>query len=220
MVGIFLCTGQVCSATSRLLLHESVRDQVLEGLVDAASRLRIGDPLDERTQMGPCVSPEQRDKVLSAVAKAQQEGCTELLTNPPPLPTQESGLSEGYYIRPHILLAPTRSALWKEEVFGPVLAVSTFTNDDEAVALANDSPYGLAHAVMSTAPERLQMYRKKLRAGVIWENCNQPLYPTTPFGGVKQSGFGREYGLIGLEEYVTHKTAISAVHGHTWSWYG
>ena len=112
--------------------------------------------------------------------------------------------------------------LWREEVFGPVLAVASFRSgdDDHAVALANDSPYGLAHAVFTADQSRADAVAKRLRSGVVWQNCIQPLYPSTPFGGCKQSGFGREYGELGLEEFCHHKTVIAARPGHSWAWYG
>uniref|UniRef100_A0A7S2SHB5 Aldehyde dehydrogenase domain-containing protein n=1 Tax=Rhizochromulina marina TaxID=1034831 RepID=A0A7S2SHB5_9STRA len=220
MVGIFLCTGQVCSATSRLLVHEAVADRFLGALVDATRhRLRVGDPLDPETNMGPCVSREQLEKINRAIESARVEGCEALLGDPEEWLSPAVAASGGFYVAPQIFKAPLESSLWNEEVFGPVLAVHTFSTDDEAVALANATCYGLANCVMGSSTDRVRRVSASLRSGVVWENCNQPLYPSTPFGGCKQSGFGREYGHLGLEEFVSHKTTISADPGFCWNWY-
>ena len=112
------------------------------------------------------------------------------------------------------------SECWQEEIFGPVLAIRTFKDEEEAVTSANDNQYGLAHAVMSQDADRLGRVSSRLRSGVVWQNCSQPNYPSTPFGGCKQSGFGRELGEAGLEEYVHAKTVTTASPGHSWEWYG
>ena len=117
-------------------------------------------------------------------------------------------------------MVPLGAAAWTDEIFGPVLAVREFSTEREAVSLANDSPYGLAHAVLSADPERANRVGSGLRAGVVYQNCSQVGFPTTPFGGCKQSGFGREWGIAGLDEYIHHKTVVSAVTpGHSWGWY-
>jgi len=219
MVGIFLCTGQVCSATSRLIVHRSVRDQVVERLVAKSHEcLRVGDPMDANVNMGPAASADQRDKVMAAITVAEQQCGPSLLDASAFKPTA-GDLEGGFFVPPAIFDAPVDSELWREEVFGPVLAVATFETDEEAIAMANDSPYGLAHGVMTSSESRGRKYTRGLKSGVVWENCSQPLYPDTPFGGAKQSGFGREYGAMGLEEYVLHKTSIRAKSGHSWGWY-
>jgi betaine-aldehyde dehydrogenase len=111
------------------------------------------------------------------------------------------------------------AACWTEEIFGPVLAVRTFTTEDEAVAMTNDTPYGLANAVMSADEERCARIATRLESGLVWKNCSQPLFTSTPFGGKKQSGFGREMGEAGLDEYVHNKTVIGTATKTNWGWY-
>ena len=112
------------------------------------------------------------------------------------------------------------NAVLKDEIFGPVLAIRTFSTEEEAVAMANDSPYGLAHSVMSADVERCTRVAARLESGIVWQNCSQPLFVNTPFGGKKQSGFGRELGSAGLNEYLHEKTVIGAAAGTSWEWYG
>jgi len=128
----------------------------------------------------------------------------------------------GWYIEPTVFTdVPRESALWREEVFGPVLAVGTFHSEDEAIAAANNTRYGLANGVMSADAERCERVMRRLDSGIVWQNCSQVLFPTTPFGGFKASGFGKENGRAGLEEYLRHKTVIGATEpGHSWHWYG
>jgi betaine-aldehyde dehydrogenase len=198
-------------------VHESIAAEFFDKLKRATQeRLRVGDPLDEETNFGPCISLEQRDKIYRMLELAGKEGCEALVSGEYRMSEE---LRDGYYIHPHIYHTPTHASLWKDEVFGPVLAVSTFKTDDEAIQKANDTEYGLANAVMGANPARLARYRRELRSGVVWQNCSQPLYPSTPFGGVKRSGIGREYGKLGLEEFICHKTSIEAEHGYSWSWY-
>jgi betaine-aldehyde dehydrogenase len=227
MIGCFFCAGQVCSATSRLIVDESIVDELIAKLVEAAhTKIIMGDSLDESTTMGPLISADQQHKVSGYVDRAMMDDRCEALLNPD---TWQSHDKKGYFVKPQIFrVRPHNKSdskwpeVWREEVFGPVLCISTFKSNDvqEAVQMANDSPYGLGHAVMGSNPEAVRKLSKKLRAGVVWENCSQPLYPNTPFGGCKQSGFGREYGELGLEEFVHHKTIISAGSNHGWNWYG
>lgn len=186
--------------------------------------VRVGDPLLESTNMGPVVSGMQRDKILEAVRHAvEKDGCKVLAggSEAPAAVAASADLSGGFYVPPTILSDVSLDAeCWREEIFGPVLAVRTFSSEDEAVKAANDSPYGLAHAVMSGDAGRLDRVTSRLRSGVVWQNCSQPNYPTTPFGGCKQSGFGRELGEAGLEEYVHAKTVTTSAPGHSWAWYG
>ncbi|EOD13602.1 hypothetical protein EMIHUDRAFT_439469 [Emiliania huxleyi CCMP1516] len=219
MVGIFSAAGQVCSATSRLLVHESIATELLKALEETTVALRVGDPKAEGTQMGPVISATQRDRIAAAVRKAEGEGVEVLVggSGPPDVP----GLEGGYYVKPTILNnVPVGSSAWCEEIFGPVLCVRTFKTEEEAVRLANDSPYGLGHAVLSADEARADRVAAQLDAGNVWVNCNQALWAQTPFGGWKASGFGFEYGEAGLHEYLRHKTVTSARQpGYSWKAY-
>lgn len=216
LVGIFVCSGQVCSATSRLIVQDTIADEMLLRMKAKAEAIVVGDPLDGETQMGPVVSSEQHAKIVAAIERATREGCT-LVCGGKALPESDEG---GYFVRPTIFAdVPTNSETWKEEIFGPVLAVRTFTDEREALDLANDSPYGLAHGVMSGDENRAARVSRNLESGIVWQNCNQVIHTATPFGGKKKSGFGREFGEAGLHEYVHRKTLVSATPGMSWNWY-
>ena len=211
---------QVCSATSRLLVHKPLYEELVARLVEGARKVRTGDPLLEETQMGPIVSAAQKAKVLAAVDAAVAGGA-EVLLGGGEAPV--AGLEGGYYVQPSLLLdrAPRLGGVaWRDEIFGPVLTIATFETEDEAVELANDSPYGLGHAVMSADAARCERVGARLEAGTVWLNCSQALWPSTPFGGWKQSGFGREWGAAGMREYLKHKTVTSAPPGYSWGAYG
>jgi len=219
MVGIFVCAGQVCSATSRLLVHEAIAEEFMTRLQAKASKVVVGNPLEPSTQMGPLVSQTQQDKVLAMIAAAREEGCTVALGGGRARPG--AAMEGGYFVEPTILTdVSVDNSAWKEEIFGPVLSVRRFTSEAEAVAATNASPYGLAHAVLSQDTARAARVASQLDAGVVWQNCNQALFVSTPFGGKKASGFGWELGEAGLMEYVSCKTMVQADPGTTWSYYG
>ena len=210
-VGIFACAGQVCSATSRLLVHESIHDDVVAALLAAAADIRTGDPLADGTTMGPLVSAGQRDRVLAALSDARADGCDVLLGGG--AAGVDASLAGGYYVEPTVLAAPRESRAWRDEIFGPVLAVSTFSTEAEAIAAANESEYGLAHAVFSADGARAERVGAALDAGTVWLNCSQVLWPATPFGGWKRSGWGKEFGAEGIDEFVRRKTVTTAPPG-------
>jgi len=221
MLGIFFTSGQVCSATSRLIVQDTLHDELVAQLKAAAAELVVGDPLAEGTQMGPLVSAAQMEKVKSAVELAEAQGAT-VHRGAQPLSLGED-LEGGYYVPPTILAdVALDSDAWLEEIFGPVLSVAKFSTEDEAVALANATDYGLAAAVFSTDTARCASVADKLEAGVVWQNCSQVLFTTTPFGGKqgKKSGFGHELGEAGLHEYINTKTIVGAVDGASWEFYG
>jgi betaine-aldehyde dehydrogenase len=211
LLGAFANAGQVCSATSRLLVHRPIAARFTDMLVRAAAALRVGDPLAEGVAMGALVSAARREAVLAAVASSRAAGATLLLGGGP---AAVPGLNGGYYMEPTILAsAPRDSAAWRDELFGPVLAVASFEDEAEALALANDSRFGLAHAVFSADAARCERVAAALDAGTVWVNCSQLVWPATPFGGWKASGFGREYGLPGLQVYLRYKTISAAPAG-------
>lgn len=214
-MGIFFNQGQVCSATSRLLVQEGLYPKLIERLVQQASQIPIGDGLAEGTLLGPLVSEGQHRKVLEAIAQARNEGATLLCGGQRP-----AHLPNGWFVEPTIFTdVPANSALWCEEIFGPVLAVRTFTDEAEAIALANDSQYGLAAAVMSRDTARCQRVARALRVGIVWINCSQPTFVQAPWGGYKQSGIGRELGVWGLSNYLETKQITAYSSDEKWGWY-
>ncbi|CAN1317476.1 Aminoaldehyde dehydrogenase ALDH10A8, chloroplastic, partial [Linum perenne] len=193
--GCFWTNGQICSATSRLLVHESIAARFLDRLVKWVRNIKISDPFEEGCRLGPVVSGGQYEKVLKFISNAKREGATILTGGARP-----KHLKKGFFIEPTIISDVTISMqIWREEVFGPVLCVKTFSSEDEAIALANDTVYGLASAVISNDEERCDRVSKAFRAGIVWVNCSQPCFCQAPWGGLKRSGFGRELG----EWYVT-----------------
>ncbi|WP_280288963.1 aldehyde dehydrogenase family protein [Pseudomonas sp. BN417] len=214
MFGIFWNQGQVCSATSRLLVQEGIAPRLLERLVDAARDIRIGPGMEEGVQLGPLVSAGQYQKVMGVIAQGKQTA--KLLTGG----VRPAHLPIGYFMEPTIFDEPDiRSTIWREEIFGPVLCMKRFKTEAEALALANDSRYGLAAAVMSTDLERAARVANGLRAGIVWVNCSQPTFTQAPWGGMKQSGIGRELGHWGLENYLEVKQVTQYCSDEPWGWY-
>ncbi len=199
--GIFFNQGQVCTATSRLLVQEGIADAVLERVKGYATGIRLGDGASDGVQMGPLVSRAQYEKVTGYIEKGLTEGARLLTGGGRP-----EALNAGYFVSPTVFTDVTpEMTIWREEIFGPVLSVMRFTSEDEAVALANDSEYGLAAGVLSTDKARTERVADKLEAGITWQNCNQNLVIQAPWGGVKQSGMGRELGRWGLFNYLEPK---------------
>merc|ERR1712195_313275 len=158
--------------------------------------------------MGPLVSSAQQHKVLSAIQAAQTQGATVLTGGKQPS-FDEALLAGGYYVEPTVLVdLPAESSAWDDEIFGPVLSMRTFSSEEQAIQMANNTQYGLANAVMSSDQAQCDRVARKLKSGVVWQNCSQVLFENTPFGGQKKSGFGRELGVSGLDEYVHHKTVV------------
>ncbi|MCG8707329.1 aldehyde dehydrogenase family protein [Brenneria sp. 4F2] len=215
LFGIFWNQGQVCSATSRLLVQAGVYERLIERLIDAARRIPIGEGGQQGVKLGPLVSEQQYQKVLQAIEQGLREGATLACGGRRP-----HHLTQGWFVEPTIFLdTPTHSALWAEEIFGPVLAVRRFQDEDEAVRLANDSRFGLAAAVMSADPERCRRVSRALRAGIVWVNCSQPTFTQAPWGGYKQSGIGRELGVWGLDNYLETKQITEYTSEDEWGWY-
>ncbi|MFI8369154.1 aldehyde dehydrogenase family protein [Streptomyces sp. NPDC085466] len=194
--GIFFNQGQVCCAGSRLLVQESIQDELLDSLKRRLSTLRLGDPLDKNTDIGAINSEEQLARITSLVAQGEAEGA-ERWTAACDLP------ESGYWFAPTLFTNVTQAhTIARDEVFGPVLSVLTFRTPDEAVAKANNSQYGLSAGIWTEKGSRILAVANKLRAGVVWANTFNKFDPTSPFGGYKESGFGREGGRHGLEAYL------------------
>uniref|UniRef100_A0A5B6ZGL6 Putative betaine-aldehyde dehydrogenase n=1 Tax=Davidia involucrata TaxID=16924 RepID=A0A5B6ZGL6_DAVIN len=215
LFGCFWTNGQICSATSRLLVHESIAAEFLDRLVKWSKKIRVSDPLEEGCRLGPVVSGGQYEKVLKFISTARSEGATILCGGARP-----QHLKKGFYVEPTIISDVSNSMqIWREEVFGPVLCVKTFSTEDEAIELANDTHYGLGAAVISKDLERCERVTKALQAGIVWVNCSQPCFCQAPWGGNKRSGFGRELGEWGLENYLSVKQVTQYISDEPWGWY-
>jgi aldehyde dehydrogenase (NAD+) len=194
--GIFFNQGHVCCAGSRLLVQESVADIVLDRLRRRLATLRLGDPLDKNTDIGAINSRQQLDKITELVAAGDAEGA-ERWSPPCQLPER------GFWFPPTVFTGVSQShRIAREEIFGPVLSVLTFRTPEEAVAKANNTPYGLSAGVWTDKGSRILWLAQRLRAGVVWANTYNRFDPASPFGGYQESGYGREGGRHGLAAYL------------------
>ncbi|MEO8290304.1 MAG: aldehyde dehydrogenase family protein [Gaiellaceae bacterium] len=194
--GIYFNQGHVCCAGSRLLVQESIHEQVIAKLKRRMGTLRVGDPLDKNTDVGAINSKEQLERIKELVAAGEEEGA-EIFQPPCRLP------EKGWWFAPTVFTNVAQSyRIAQEEIFGPVLSVLTFRTPDEAVEKANNTPYGLSAGVWTEKGSRILSMAQRLRAGVIWANTYNRFDPASPFGGYKESGFGREGGRHGLEPYM------------------
>ncbi|MGO7368629.1 aldehyde dehydrogenase family protein [Rhizobium ruizarguesonis] len=215
MFGIFWNQGQVCSATSRVLVQEAIYGRLLERLVEETNRIKIGNGLYEGTLLGPLVSKRQYDQVVAAIEGARKAGAIVACGGARP-----EGFDRGFYLRPTVLAdVPLDSDAWKEEIFGPVVCMRSFKTEEEAVELANDSRFGLAAAVMSKDDTRAERVAAAFRAGIVWINCSQPTFTEAPWGGYKESGIGRELGRWGLDNYLETKQITRFISEDPWGWY-
>lgn len=222
ITGFVWGTGQVCSATSRILVHESIKSSFMKALADKLQEIKICDSLSEDVkdftgpQMGPVISEGQYQKIWKYIDDAKAAGLIFFYGGDRNMVADVNG-GKGYFIPPLVIDdPPISSPVWREEIFGPVLCVRSFTSEEEAVNEANNSDYGLAGAVFSADLERCTRVSRNLRAGVVWKNCCQPAFVQTPWGGVKRSGFGRDLGKWGLEEFTSVKAVHTAPLGYSW----
>ena len=196
--GIYFNQGEVCCAGSRLLVQESILDTVIKKLELRLASLRVGDPLDKNTDVGAVNSAQQLQTIEKYMALGEAEGATLRRANSCTLP------KAGYWCRPCFFTGVQPShTIAREEIFGPVLSVMSFRTVDEAIMRANNTPYGLAAGVWTDKGSKVLDIAKKLQAGVVWCNTYNKFDPASPFGGYKESGFGREGGVHGLRAYVT-----------------
>ena len=203
LTAVFLHSGQVCSAGARLLVEQSLHDRFVDEVVRRARTIRLGGPFDEHAETGPLISEAHRAKVAAYVAAGVAEGA--VLRCGGALP-DDAALQGGYYYLPTVLDGcRTHMSCVQDESFGPVMTVETFAGEDEAVALANDTVYGLAGAVWTTDGSRAQRVAGRLRHGTVWINDYHPYLPQAEWGGFKQSGVGRELGPTGMHEYLEAK---------------
>jgi len=202
---IFFNAGQVCVAGSRLFAHRKVFEQVLEGVSGAAQAIKLGPGLDPSTEMGPLVSREQQERVLQYIESGRSQGATVLTGGDAPS-------HPGYFVKPTVLAnVKPDMKVCREEIFGPVLVAQRFDDIDEVAKMANDTPYGLGASVWSKDISTVHRLVPKIRAGTVWVNCHNFVDPAMPFGGYKQSGFGREHGRVVMDMYTEVKSVCMMV---------
>ncbi len=209
IAGVFAATGQTCMAGSRLIVHESVKNELLALLANRAKTILLGDPMAEATEMGPMATEPQFEKVMGMLNRAKAQGAT-LVTG------GGSPEGDGYFIEPTIItdVSPDME-IARDEVFGPVLCVFSFKTEDEAIAMANDTQYGLAAGVWTRSVQCGHRVSHQLRAGTVWINAYRVVSPNTPFGGFKASGIGRENGFDAMKQYTENKSVWVELTGAT-----
>ena len=214
LFGVFINQGEVCSAGSRILVQRSIYNRFVDAMAAKAKTIKLGPPLERETKMGPLVSKEQYDRVLSYLEIGKTEAKLAAGGDRP------RDIARGYYVTPTIFYDVNNSArIAREEIFGPVASVIPFDDEADAVKIANDSPYGLAAAVWTRDIFKAFRTVKKIRAGIVRVNHMQPTYVEAPWGGYKQSGFGRELGPWGIEEYLETKQVHINLNESPIGWY-
>ncbi|CAG9621933.1 aldehyde dehydrogenase family protein [Sutcliffiella rhizosphaerae] len=207
LFGIFYNTGQSCEARSRLYVHESIYDVFMEKFVEKAKKLQLGDPFSKETHIGAIINKGQLEVIDGYVQSAKEDGANILLGGKI---AKVEGFEDGFWYEPTIISGVTHDMkAVKEEIFGPVVVVMPFSDEKEAIRLANDSEYGLGSAIWTTSHARATRVAKQIQAGIVMVNCPFSAFPGTPFGGYKQSGFGRELCIETLDLYTETKSVIS-----------
>ena len=215
MFGVFWTNGQICSSTSRLLVHEAIAPAFNARLKTRAESIKIGDPFAPGCRLGPLVNDLQYEKVKGYVRAGLEDGATLLTGGQRP-----AHLPRGYFLQPTVFTdVSTENRIWREEIFGPVLASRTFATEAEAIALANGSEFGLAAGIISADAARCRRVQEALQVGICWINCSQPCFCQAPWGGVKNSGFGRELGPFGFEGFLSVKQITTYTSPDKWDWY-
>jgi betaine-aldehyde dehydrogenase len=199
LFGIFAGAGQVCSAGSRILVEESIYDKFVDRFAERTKEIRVGPGSDPKSEMGPLVSEEHLQKVLSYIELGKEEGAVIVCGGRRMV---SNGLEKGYFVEPTIFTnVKPEMRIVQEEIFGPVVVIQKFSTEKEAIEIANHTDYGLAGGVFTNDGAKALRVIKKLRAGITWINSYHPTYNEAPWGGYKQSGIGRSLGTFGLEEF-------------------
>ncbi len=219
MMGIFFNQGQVCCAGSRIFVEEKAKDEFLGRFKEKADRIKVGDPMDKATLMGPQVSEEQLNRIKGYVDIAREEGATVLTGGA--APQLDAQFQNGYFFQPTIFSdVDNKMRVAQEEIFGPVSSVITFKDDDELIQKANDTIYGLSAGIWTQNITRAHRFAKAVKAGVVWINTYNMMNAASPFGGYKQSGYGREMGKHALELYTQVKSVWVDLSGKPIGWFG
>ncbi|HTJ93632.1 MAG TPA: aldehyde dehydrogenase family protein [Pararobbsia sp.] len=213
---IFHNQGQACIAGSRLILHRSLADEFTERFIKLAGSIRIGDPLDPDTEMGPLTSQQHRDRVLAYVEIAREQGGEILIGGAAP---SNPALAQGCYIAPTVVRAAPADRVCQEEVFGPFVTINTFETEAEALAIANGTEYGLGAGFWTRDLQRAHRLARDIHSGMVWINTYKRVNPGSPFGGVGSSGYGREMGFEVMREYTQAKSVWVNVDAQTPPWY-
>ncbi|MCD8879623.1 betaine-aldehyde dehydrogenase [Staphylococcus kloosii] len=216
--GGFFHAGQVCSAGSRIIVHNDIKEKFEQALIERIKNIKLGNGFDEDTEMGPVISQEHRDKIEKYMEVAKEENATIAIGGKRP---DREDLQDGFFFEPTVITdCDTSMRIVQEEVFGPVVTIEGFSTEEEAIELANDSIYGLAGGIFTTDVGKAERVASKLKMGTVWINDFHPYFAQAPWGGYKQSGIGRELGKTGLAEYQIEKHILRNTQPEPVNWFG
>lgn len=213
LFGVFINQGEVCSAGSRVLVQQDIYGKFIDKMKEKTKRIKLGDPLSRETKMGPLVSEDHMKRVMGFIDIGKKEA--KLIAGG----SRPAALKKGFYVEPTIFESDNSTRVAREEIFGPVVSVIPFKDEEDAIRVANDTPFGLAAAVWSRDIFRCMRVVKNIRAGIVWVNTMQPCYVESPWGGYKQSGHGREMSLLGQDEFLETKQVHINISETPIGWY-